>query len=147
VVISHLLSAPSICYDPWHPSSSIYVPDSLFHRNQIFFGRPLGLAPSASYSIHFFTQSLSSFHSTCPNHHNLLCCSTEIMSSNPSLSLNPLLGTLSATHPSNHSHLCQLKCQHIILSYRPGLTSMQHSTFLHNCCTISLSLSMIYPYR
>jgi len=42
-----------------------------------------------------FTQSLSSFHSTCPYDHNLFCCSTEIMSSNPSLSLNPLLGTLS----------------------------------------------------
>jgi len=32
---------------------------------QVFFGLPLGLAPSNSYSIHFFTQSLSSFHSTC----------------------------------------------------------------------------------
>jgi len=39
---------------------------------QVFFGLPLGLAP-----IHFFTQSLSSFHSTRPYHHNLLCCSTE----------------------------------------------------------------------
>ena len=52
-------------------------------------------------TLHFilrtFTQSLSSFHSTCPCHQNLFCCSTEIMSSNPSLSLNPLLGTLSCT--------------------------------------------------
>jgi len=62
---------------------------------QVFFGQPLGLAPSTSYSIHFFTQSLSSFCSTCPYHRNLFCCSTEIISSNPSLSLNPLLGTLS----------------------------------------------------
>jgi len=44
--------------------------------------------------IHFFAQSLSSFRSTCPYHCNLFCCSTEIMSSNPSLSLNPLLETL-----------------------------------------------------
>ena len=36
----------------------------------------------------------SRFRSTCPYHHNLFCCSTEIMSSNPSLSLNSLLGTL-----------------------------------------------------
>jgi len=38
---------------------------------QVFFGLPLSLAPSTSYSIHFFTQSLSSFHSTYPYHHNL----------------------------------------------------------------------------
>ena len=43
--------------------------------------------PSTSYSIHFFTQSLSSFLSTCPYHRNLLCSSTEIISPNPSLSL------------------------------------------------------------
>jgi len=48
-----------------------------------------------SYSIHFFTKSLSSFCNTCPYHRNLFCYSAKIMSSNPSLSLNPLLGTLS----------------------------------------------------
>ena len=58
---------------------------------QVFFGLRLGQASSTSYSIHFFTQSLSSFLNTCPYHHSLFCCSTEIMSSNPSLSLNPLL--------------------------------------------------------
>jgi len=61
---------------------------------QVFFGLPLSLAPSTSYSILFFTQSLSSFCSTCPYNRNLFCCSTKIMSSNSSLSLNPLLGTL-----------------------------------------------------
>jgi len=71
---------------------------------QVFFGLPLALALSTSYSIHFFTQSLSSFCSTCPYHHNLFCCSTEIMSSNPSLSLNPLLGTLSCSF-TPHIHL------------------------------------------
>jgi len=53
---------------------------------QVFFVLPLGLAPSTSYSIHFFTQSLLSFCSTYPYHRNLFCCSTEIMSSNPCLS-------------------------------------------------------------
>jgi len=52
---------------------------------QVFFGLPLELAPSISYSTNFFTQSLSSFRSTCPYHCNLFCCSTKIMSSNPSL--------------------------------------------------------------
>jgi len=50
-------------------------------------GLPLGLEPSMSYSIHFFTQSVSSFRSTCPYHHNLFCCSISIISSIPSLSL------------------------------------------------------------
>jgi len=65
---------------------------------------PLGLAPTTSYSIHFFTQSLPSFHNICPYHCNLFCCSTKIMSSNPSLSPNSLLGTLSFTLMS-HIHL------------------------------------------
>jgi len=53
---------------------------------QVFFGLPLGMAPSTSYSIHFFIQSLSSFRNTCPYHCSLFCCSTEIMLPNPSLS-------------------------------------------------------------
>ena len=61
---------------------------------QVFFGLPHGLAPSTSYSIHFFTQSLSSFCNTCPYHRNLFHCSTEIMSSKPSLPLNSFTGTL-----------------------------------------------------
>ena len=61
----------------------------------VLFGLPLGLELSTSYSIHFFTQSLSSFRSTCPYHRNLFCCSINIISSIPSLSLNSLLGTLS----------------------------------------------------
>jgi len=45
---------------------------------------PLGLEPSTSY----FTQSSSSFRRTCPYHHNLFCCSSEIMLFIPSLSPN-----------------------------------------------------------
>jgi len=92
-------SASSIYYDPWHPPYSIHVLYSLFPQSlsQVFFGQPLGQAPSISYSIHFFTQSSSSFCSTCPYYHNLFCCSTEIVSSNLCLSLNSLLGTLSFT--------------------------------------------------
>jgi len=45
----------------------------------VLFGLPLGLEPSTSYSIHFFTQSdwesVSSLCSTCPCHCNLFCCS------------------------------------------------------------------------
>jgi len=70
----------------------------------ILFGLPLGLEPYTSYSIHFFTQSVPSFRSTCPYHHNLFCCSINIISSIPSLSLNSLLGTLSFTL-TLHIHL------------------------------------------
>jgi len=58
----------------------------------------------------FLHQSLSSFHSTCPHHHKLSCC----------------------------SHLCPLKCHLIFLSYGPGLTSMQHTT-LHTTAVQSPS--------
>jgi len=34
----------------------------------VLFGLPLGLEPSSAYSMHFFTQSVSSFRSTCPYH-------------------------------------------------------------------------------
>jgi len=71
---------------------------------QVIFGLPLGLEPSTSYSIHFFTKSVSSFHNTCPYHCSLFCCSTKIISSIPSLSLSFLLGTLSFTLTS-HIHL------------------------------------------
>ena len=42
-------------------------------------GLPLGLGPSTSYSMHFFTQS--SFRSTCSYHRSLFCSSTNVMSS------------------------------------------------------------------
>jgi len=64
---------------------------------QVLIGLPLGLEPFTSYSIQFFVQSLSSFCNTCQHHCNLFCCSGKIMSSNPSLSLNSLLETLSIT--------------------------------------------------
>ena len=54
-----------------------------------------GLEPSTSYSMHFFTQSLSSFRSTCPYQRSLFCCNTNAMSSIHSLSLSSLLGSLS----------------------------------------------------
>ena len=61
---------------------------------QDLFGLPLGLGPSTSYSMHFFTQS-SCFRSTCPYHGSLFCCNINAMSSIPSLSLSSLLGSLS----------------------------------------------------
>ena len=91
-----------------HMASSLFNPRALQSFStislQVFFGLPLGLVTSTLYSIHFFTQSLSSFRSTCPYHHNLFCCSTETMSSNSSLPLNSLLETLSCNF-TPHIHL------------------------------------------
>ena len=47
----------------------------------------LGLEPSTSYSIHFFTQPSSSIRSTCPYKHSLFCCKTNAMSSILSVTL------------------------------------------------------------
>jgi len=83
---------------------------------QVLFVLPLGLVPSISYSIHLFTQSSFSFCNTCPYHCNLFCCSTKIMLSNPSLSLNSaFLGHLQddlinpvkmSVHMSIHTSIC-----------------------------------------
>ena len=47
---------------------------------QVLFGLPLGLEPSTSYSMHFFTQLSSSFRSTCPYQRSLFCCNINAMS-------------------------------------------------------------------
>jgi len=90
----------------------------------VLFGLPLGLEPSTSYSIHFFTQPVSSFHNTCSYHHNLFCCSTKIISSFLSTRHLELYVLPNITHPSDHSHLCSLKCHLIFFPDRRGLASM-----------------------
>ena len=74
-------SSSSIYNDPWHPLCSVYELDSPLgqplSRSSLVF---LGLGPSTSYSMHFFTQSSSYFRSTCPYQRSLFCCSTNAMS-------------------------------------------------------------------
>ena len=102
------------------------------------FGLPLGLEPSTSYSIHFFTQSVYSFCSTCPYHCNLFCCSISIISSIPSLSLNSLLGTLSFTL-TLHIHLT------ILISARWSATSFSFLTGQVSIpCSILLCTQLLY---
>jgi len=101
-------------------------------------GLPLALEPSTSYSIHFFTQSLSSFRSTCPYNHNLFCCSINIVSSIPSLSPNSLLGTLSFTL-TLHIHLT------ILISARWSVTSFSFLTGQVSLpCSILLRTQLLY---
>jgi len=89
-----------------------------------------------SYSIHFFTQSLSSFRNTCPYHHNLFRCSTEIMS--PSLPLNCLLGALSCNF-TPHIHLT------ILISALGSATSFSFLTGQVSLpCNIPLHTQLLY---
>jgi len=92
-IINHCLCASSIYCDPWHPPCSIYMPESNLCPSFLW-------STSWSVSLHFTIHTLFHpiivfFHSTCPCHRNLFCCSTEIISPYPGLSLNSLLGTLS----------------------------------------------------
>jgi len=104
VVISHPLSASSISYDPWYTPCSIYVPHSLFAQSPKFSLVYLFAWHPELHTGTPYISSPTSFCSTCPYHHGLFWCSTKIMSSNPILSLNPLLGTLSCSL-APHIHL------------------------------------------
>jgi len=88
VIIRHPLSTSSLYYSLQHRHCSIYVLESSFLQSlfRSSFGLLLGLEPSTIYSLHFFTQSSSSFHSTCPYHRSLFFCNTSAMSSIPNLS-------------------------------------------------------------
>ena len=103
----------TLTHPPSWSSSNLYqlLPSTTIHSILVqitclaiflhnFFPRPLW---STSWSgalhliVHTFLHSVSIFRSTCPYHRNLFCCSVNIISSIPSLSLNSLLGTLSFT--------------------------------------------------
>ena len=97
---------------------------SLTTSLQVLFGLPLGLGPSTSYSMHFFTQSSSAFRSTCPYHSSLFCCNTNAMSSIPSLSLSaPYLEICLILKETKHK-ITQTKPKQL-LSY--GHCTVQHA--------------------
>ena len=66
----HRASFISFLHLQWSMASSLFNlrawQSSRTTSFQVFFGLPLGLEPSNSCSIHFFTQSLSSFRNTWP---------------------------------------------------------------------------------
>jgi len=117
VVINHLFYTSSIYYHPWHPPHSIYMPVSLVLEIslQFFFVLYLVITPYTSYSIHLFLRSLFSFYSTCTYHRNLFCQSTRIMSCNPSLSLNSLVGNWYCSL-TPHIHITILIMTHCIVT-------------------------------
>jgi len=140
-----------------HPSTTIHgiLPIQSTHLTVFFHN----LSPSFLWSalwpgtLHtFFHPSLSSFRNTCPYHRNLwnklFHCSTEIMSSNPSLSFNPLLGILSCCFMP-HIHLTILFFAHWSSTSFSFLTARSHSvqhTTSHTTIVQSPSHFQWYPY-
>jgi len=88
-------SASFIYYDPWRPLFNLHAWHVFFYNLCPSFLWSTSWPGSLHIILHTFLHQIIDFLSQqCPYHHNMFCCSTEIMSSNPSLSLNPLLGTL-----------------------------------------------------
>ena len=105
---------------------------------QVLFGLPLGLEPSTSYSMHFFTQSPSSFRSTCPYQRRLFFCNINAISSTPSLSLSSLLGRLSLSLRP-HIHLT------ILISARWSATTLSLLTGQVSLpCNMLLRTELLY---
>ena len=104
-VVPYLLYPSITIHHPWHPPCSIYVPDSLF---------PQSLSKFSLVYVLAWHPPLHTPYISSPNHCLLfaahaipsqpVCCSTEIMSSNPSLSLSCLPRNQSFTLTS-HIHL------------------------------------------
>jgi len=98
----------------------------------VFFAQPLSKSSLDYLLLHTPYNSWPSHCLFLQSYHcSLFCCSTEIMSSIPSLSqfyTRNSVFYLNFTHPSDHSHLCPLNYHLIFISYRPSLTSMQHTT-------------------
>ena len=77
--LDHRASFITFLHLQWSMASSLF--------NLRAWQSSLCLEPSISCSIHFFTQSSSSFRNTWPYQRSLFCCNTNAMSSTPSLSL------------------------------------------------------------
>ena len=69
LIIIQSLSASSIYHNPYHPpcSNNLLACQPFCTTSlHVLFGLPLGLEPSTSYSIHFFTKSVSPFRNKMP---------------------------------------------------------------------------------
>ena len=124
LIIKHPLSASSINYNPCSVCLTVF-----FHN----------LSPSPLFFllvwnfIHFFSELLSSFCSTCWYRCNLSCWSTEIMWSILNLSPNLSLGNLSFTL-TPHIHLTIIisaRWSATLFSFLTGQVSLPCNMLLH----------------
>jgi len=149
VVINGPLSASSIYYDPCHPPCSIYVPDSLFPQSFSKFSLVYLLAWHPQLHTPYISSSIHCLLFAAHAHTIATCFAVVRLCHLILIALSTLYLELSSSLMP-HTHLT------ILISARWNATSFSFSWarshfhtvyyFAHNYCTISLSLSMIYPY-
>ena len=107
---------------------SLHVP--LTHLLQVFLRALLPTTPVSFILVYFFTQSFSSFHSTCPNHLNLALWILFVTHSMPKLLKTSSLCFLSfkdTTHPSYHHPLSSPQPSQVLHFHSPCLATIyQH---------------------
>jgi len=128
------LYASSIYYDPWHPPYSIHALYSLFPQSlskcslvYLLAWHPPLHTPYISSSNHYLlfaahAHTITTCFAVVPRLCHLILVSLS------TLYLGLYLVASCHTSILPFSHLCPLKCHLIFLSYKPGLTSMQHTT-------------------
>jgi len=143
---SHLLWSSVVPY-LFHPSIMIHgILPVHFTCLTVFFQNispsflwPIFWPDTLHFILHTFLLPIIVFFSQhMPYHRNLFCCSTEIISSNPSHSLIPLLGTLSCSF-TPHIHLTILISAHwsaTSFSFLTGQVSLP--------CNILLRTQLLY---
>jgi len=140
MVINHPLSASSIFYDPWHPDS-FCIPDILFPQSLSKFSLVYLLARHPP----LYTPHISS-----PNHCLLFAAHAYTIAT--CFAAVPRLCHLILVSLSTlYLELCPFSSLPTeVPSHFPFLRAMSHFHaiyyFAQNCCTIFLSLSMVYPY-
>ena len=105
---------------------------------QSFLWSTLSLAPSTSYSIHFFTQSLSSFHNTCRYQCNLFCCSPNQSMHCGDIVISRFFNMITIDHLVSRITVCILPtCPHLrSANFGPRFTHWQSASlhFTHHLC-------------
>ena len=148
----HQTSFINFLHLPRSIASSIYVLDSPF---------PQPLSRSSLVFLLVWDPLLHTLYISSPNHH--IRFATHAYTNAACFAVVPVLCYLfliflsqllpwkslcylNATHPSDHSHLCLLKCHLIFFPYRPGHTPMQIlfcTQLLHNLPLIISDVSLL----
>ena len=141
-------------------SSSLFNPHSLMYFSttwlHVILSLPRHLLPSTSSDMIFFTQSSSSFPSTCHNDLTLFCFTASDTDSTPILSLSSALGTVSLSDTPHiyltilisvrsNLPLCSTVMAHVSLPYIIALLTHVTYSFSISLSDPSLSRSLITP--
>ena len=144
--MNHPLSASSIYCDPWHPPCSINVPDSLFAESLSKFSLVYLLVWHPPLHTPYISSCNHCFLCTAHVHTIATCFAVvlKLLSSNPSLSLNSLLGSLSFSL-TPYIHLIILisaRCSATSFSFLTGQVSLPCNILFHTQLLYNLSLTI-----